>query len=292
VVPPNNPSADTRRRLLDAARVLFARHGYHGTTIAQICAEAEANIAAVNYHFRSKENLYVAAWREALARSLRAHPSDGGVPAEAPPEERLCGRIRALMHRAADPESHEFDIIHKEMANPTGLLAEVARRAITPLREALSAVLAELLGPAASPAHVRLCERSVITQCIHFTLMDRLLRTLPPEVPRPPLPPLDVDIETAVEHVCRFSLAGIRDLRRRIEADQGPAPPSSPRAAGPEGPSDAGPSEPEAEGRPDSGPAERDPGRPEGPAPDDRSGSGPPRPAPDPSPPPAEESPR
>ncbi len=53
----------TRKRLLAAAGRVFKEKGYHGATIAEICRVAEANIAAVNYHFSDKETLYLEAMR-------------------------------------------------------------------------------------------------------------------------------------------------------------------------------------------------------------------------------------
>jgi len=86
---------------------------------------AEANTAAANYHFGDKETLYVESRRFAFEQSLRTYPPDGGVPGDAPLEERLRGRILAIMRRVIDPRSHELDIICKETANPTGLLAGI-----------------------------------------------------------------------------------------------------------------------------------------------------------------------
>jgi AcrR family transcriptional regulator len=49
---------DTREKIAATATRLFAAHGFHGVSTKQICDEAGANIAAVNYHFGTKENLY------------------------------------------------------------------------------------------------------------------------------------------------------------------------------------------------------------------------------------------
>ena len=49
----------TREDILKTAEILFARQGYAETSLRQITEEAGVNIAAVNYHFRSKENLLV-----------------------------------------------------------------------------------------------------------------------------------------------------------------------------------------------------------------------------------------
>lgn len=48
---------DTRSRIIDVARVLFADHGYEGASIRDIAKAAEVNVASVNYHFTNKENL-------------------------------------------------------------------------------------------------------------------------------------------------------------------------------------------------------------------------------------------
>lgn len=52
-------SGNTREQVVRAAEVLFARNGYSGTSLRQITEAADVNIAAVNYHFGSKENLLI-----------------------------------------------------------------------------------------------------------------------------------------------------------------------------------------------------------------------------------------
>lgn len=53
-------------RLLDAAEELFCEHGFEGTSIRDIAAYADCNIAAVNYYFGGKDNLYMDVWRRHL----------------------------------------------------------------------------------------------------------------------------------------------------------------------------------------------------------------------------------
>lgn len=48
---------NTKARILEAAERLFAEHGAEKTTLRKICASAEVNLAAVNYHFGSKAEL-------------------------------------------------------------------------------------------------------------------------------------------------------------------------------------------------------------------------------------------
>lgn len=49
--------SDTVTRILDAAEVLFAEHGFSETSLRRITGRAEVNLAAVNYHFGSKQAL-------------------------------------------------------------------------------------------------------------------------------------------------------------------------------------------------------------------------------------------
>ena len=48
---------DTKTRILDAAEKLFGEKGFDATSLRDITTEADVNLAAVNYHFQSKESL-------------------------------------------------------------------------------------------------------------------------------------------------------------------------------------------------------------------------------------------
>lgn len=63
---PAGPRSATREKILDAAERLFAEHGFAGTSHREITAEAGVNLAAVNYHFGSKEELFLEVVRRRL----------------------------------------------------------------------------------------------------------------------------------------------------------------------------------------------------------------------------------
>lgn len=56
----------TSERILDAAETLFARQGFRATSLREITEQAEVNIAAVNYHFRSKDALLRAVYERSF----------------------------------------------------------------------------------------------------------------------------------------------------------------------------------------------------------------------------------
>jgi AcrR family transcriptional regulator len=206
-------SGDTRGRLLDAACAVFAEKGFHRATVAEICKRARANIAAVNYHFGSKEALYKEAWRHAHGRMLKKYPPDGGVRPDAPPEQRLRGRIRSVLQRALSKDGLEFRILDHEIASPTTLLGEVFRDTIRPLAQALEQIVGELLGDQADEPMIRFCVTCIVGPCMQVVRRQRIQN-------REGLGPgfgMDI-IENLAEHFTKFSLAGIREIRRRIES--------------------------------------------------------------------------
>ncbi len=117
---------ETRERLIEAAIDVFGRHGYEGATTRQIAKAAGANLAAIVYHFGSKEALYLAVAEHLIAEiDRRMGPVLVFVEASFPsrPEE-----ARALLKRMLEtfvdvalgnPEAQRWArIIIREMLDP------------------------------------------------------------------------------------------------------------------------------------------------------------------------------
>jgi TetR/AcrR family transcriptional regulator, regulator of cefoperazone and chloramphenicol sensitivity len=204
----------TRQSLLMAASEIFAAKGFRDATIAEISERAGANLAAANYHFGDKETLYREAWRQSFLDSIKAHPPDGGMDGNAPPEQRLAGQVTALLRRINDSSNREFLIVLKELANPTGLLEEVMQEEVRPFRQRMATLLREILDPGSSEMQARFCAISIISQCIIPTLIN-MVEKAKGDTGEDSLR-VD-DIEGYAEHVVAFSLAGMRALRQRTE---------------------------------------------------------------------------
>jgi AcrR family transcriptional regulator len=101
----NTPHFSTRERILGAAEALFARHGFAGASLRQVTSAANVNLAAVNYHFGSKDNLIEEVFRRRLdelnARRLAA--LKGALAADAPKLEDVLGAfIRPALELSLD----------------------------------------------------------------------------------------------------------------------------------------------------------------------------------------------
>lgn len=51
-------NSETKERIISSATKLFSKNGFDGTSVRDIAAHAKVNLAAINYHFANKENLY------------------------------------------------------------------------------------------------------------------------------------------------------------------------------------------------------------------------------------------
>jgi AcrR family transcriptional regulator len=204
---------ETRERLLDTACRVFAAKGFQDASIAEICEHAGANVAAVNYHFGGKDALYAEVWRHTFETFMQAYPLDGGLPADAPPEDRLFARVHALLQRVFDDGrvGQCFRIGLRELVNPSAALENTKRELIGPHRKRTQALVRELLGSGASDEDVLYCEISIINQCLSVNFFkerrnfllghERLSKQA---------------VETLARHITTFSLGGIRAVRESI----------------------------------------------------------------------------
>jgi AcrR family transcriptional regulator len=206
--PPADPrSTETRQRLIDAAGEVFSVKGFRDVTIREICRQAHVNIAAVNYHFRSKEGLYATVLEHAHALSNQKYRADFYSSQDLPPSEQLRRFVRAFLLRMFDEGKPSWfgKLVAREMMEPTRALDDIVREYFAPLARRLQSILAALLGPAAVPEVVFLCMKSVIGQCVFYRHARPVLERLDPRQGY-----AKEDIERLAEHVTAFSLGGIR----------------------------------------------------------------------------------
>jgi TetR/AcrR family transcriptional regulator, regulator of cefoperazone and chloramphenicol sensitivity len=138
---------DTRQRLLEAAKRLFADRGFRKVTVRQICQAAGANLAAVNYHFHDKEGLYRAVFEHGIALIQETTDLSLRAPAEASAEDRLRAFIRTVVERMASRKNDNWlaQLIHHEIDSPTDALDHVVQRAIGPRLRALADLVADVM---------------------------------------------------------------------------------------------------------------------------------------------------
>jgi AcrR family transcriptional regulator len=206
---------------------VFAHKGFHQATVADICRQAGANVAAVSYYFGDKAGLYVAAWQRAFIKFTDQFPLHTAEDAAASAEGRLHSQIRQLVLEFSRQDStSEFARLYMlELARPSGLVDRTWQELVKPRRQKLLALIRAVLGPEAPEEDVLFCEMSIINQCRAFVTIRRsdleymVAQALTPEV-----------VEKMADHITRFSLGGIIAVRdRRSQPVFRPNSPSCPQ---------------------------------------------------------------
>lgn len=199
------PTRDTRETILGAARPLFARQGFEGTSVRQITNAADVNLGAVTYHFGSKRALY----EEVLSRATRplVDAVDGkgepGGAASGGATEKIETALRTLLGALRE---------HPDLPGLLFQEAAAGRETPEPVSETLHELLERLAGlvrhgktyeslEAGDPV---LTAASLLAQTLSFGL---LWRTLERPAPRGVLGRSQAGLEAHVVDFTRRALA-------------------------------------------------------------------------------------
>jgi AcrR family transcriptional regulator len=149
-----NEVADTKQKILDAAESLFAHEGYHGTSLRAITGRAGVNLAAVNYHFGSKEALLEAMFgrrlvplnEERMTRLngvLEAAGKEGQRPIVA---DVLRAFVEPTLRFKSEPGREDFmTLVGRAIADPNDIVLQVFLRFMGPVFHLIYKALREAL---------------------------------------------------------------------------------------------------------------------------------------------------
>jgi AcrR family transcriptional regulator len=199
----------TSDRLLEAAGEVFAEQGFHRATVRQITERAGVNVAAINYHYRDKAELYAA-----VLRTCHCAASELGGPCcfeTGKPSERLRAFIDWFMRRLLHPDRPKWHgvLMAREMAEPTGALAGLIEEVTRPQAAELRRILLGLGANALGEERLTLLGLSIVGQCLFYVNNRPLIEALAPPFQKSP-----PSIEALVRHIHAFSLAGVREIVR------------------------------------------------------------------------------
>jgi AcrR family transcriptional regulator len=201
-------TASTQEKLLEAAGRLFLERGYAGVSVRDITEEAGANVAAVNYHFGSKRNLY----REFLSRRLTAMVDPKVAELEEivkrsdPPDLRLLIRTYVSGFLGDVLGSREVErlmkLLWEELSSEDIAGDVVFKKAAAPVHRVLKGAIAAAR-PDMDDIHASLCISSIAGQIIHFLRAREIIKRITGRGYSREF------VEQIVEHITEFSLRGI-----------------------------------------------------------------------------------
>ncbi len=205
---PTNPSI-LKDRILYEAEGLFAERGFYAVTVREITRAARCNLAAVNYHFGNKKNLYMEVfkcrWKPRAKRIQERFESILGSQEEL----TLKGVVRSLAEAfIKGPLSDEERLRHsqlmiREMARPTEAFELAVRDVVGPFQKRFAELIHPFMAADIGKLDLLLSVQSIVSMIIHFNFSrNPVMRITGMEYN-------DHFKDQLVEHVVKFSMNGL-----------------------------------------------------------------------------------
>lgn len=197
----------SRERLMEAAGEVFAEVGFKAATIREITSRAGVNIAAVNYYFRDKEELYSAVLMHAQRCAIESAWVSG---TSGSPEVRLRNFIEGMLRHLLDPlrPAWHSRLMTREMASPTRMFYELIEEGFRPKTLLLDAILRDLTEGRLSEEEYARTGASIIAQCVFYRQNRPVIQQLYPDLLSD-----ENHIGKLADHITAFSLGGVDRLK-------------------------------------------------------------------------------
>lgn len=207
-----NSNRKVRDRLLDSAEELFCEHGFDGASIRDIAASADCNIASVNYYFGGKEKLYKEVWRRYLTtmRDIRIS-SINKVMSQNGGQPKLEDLLRSFAEGFVGPLIDETKtrrfckLVAREMIDQHLPVNMFLDDMMTPTLNAMRNALIRIC-PGLDESKILFVIVSIVGQLLHVLHVKAIFQQMEgADLPK-------FELAQAIDHVVKFSTAGILDL--------------------------------------------------------------------------------
>ena len=174
----SRPSAQARRKLIEAGIVLFGRKGLEGTSTREIAGAAGVNIAGIAYHFGGKDRLYLAC-AEHIAKTVlsgvneqlrgaKSGANSGGSSPAAALKSTLRGAAEFMLAR---PEIADFArFVLREQMDPSPAFDVLYATFMEPMHRRLCALWAQATGNEAESERTKLKVFALVAQIFVFRM--------------------------------------------------------------------------------------------------------------------------
>ncbi|MCJ2164497.1 MULTISPECIES: TetR/AcrR family transcriptional regulator [unclassified Pseudodesulfovibrio] len=205
----DSPDVNTKTALLAAAIEVFADKGFDSATVRDICSRAKANVAAVNYHFGSKDGLYASVLEEIFPKGEEWQARKTSAIST---RERLHNFLHGLASEIYEPTGNlvaqKWAIFLREMAKPSHNLDIIVQHQVQPRANELRQILSDILGPTVPDHALAFCSSNIWAMMLDHLLTQPILDRLNPHRPN-----LKTSMDQFVDHVVIFCLGGLEAIK-------------------------------------------------------------------------------
>ncbi|MEM1227942.1 MAG: CerR family C-terminal domain-containing protein [Planctomycetota bacterium] len=209
--------ASTRERLLNAGMSLFAKKGFEKATVREICKHADANLNAIKHHFGDKWELYLAVLQH--CRDAGGSAVELDVQRDSSAEEQLHAFIHSVVktmfkRRESTVARFGFQLMMRELQNPTGALKVGMKFFIVPYWNRLNAILDELLPDDVDQVSRNLMAFSVMGQISSYRFNEPMMKFVvsKSEFDR-------ISAKKVADHITRVTLAAAQSYYPETDHD-------------------------------------------------------------------------
>ncbi|MBN2702618.1 MAG: CerR family C-terminal domain-containing protein [Pontiellaceae bacterium] len=212
-------SSSTQQRVLQAACRVFAEKGYRDATIAEICDAAEANIAAVNYYFGDKLNLYFECFRYLFKICSKIYPApDVNMP---DPERWIRGFVRSrILNILDDGEAGLLPrLMHYEMGQPTEIHFRLHEELISRHYQNVADKVRHFLGSQTTADELQIAMINLSSLHIFINIgQQHASKTAPTDEPHPCAINVTMDRNVIAEQVENYAIGGLTATRALLQS--------------------------------------------------------------------------
>lgn len=178
----------TKQRLLQAALEVFGEFGLQAATTRDIARRAGQNIAAITYHFQSKEGLYRAvasAIAEEVAQIYRPLTQEIADFLQQPADTQSPERTLDYLHRCGhcftrlltNPETMHFSrFMSREQLSPTDAYPIMHQQIIAPMHQMMTQLVARYTGLDAADRKTVIHTHALIGEALAFRMARETIR--------------------------------------------------------------------------------------------------------------------
>ena len=204
----------TKERLLDEAEALFARKGYDAVSVREITTVAHCNLAAVNYHFSSKQSLYLEVFRSRWvprARRLQEYFRKSLAAQDSPSPTAVAKSLAEafLIGPLSDEErQRHHQLMARELGQPTEAFELVAEQVIRPFFKELADSLRSFMPEEQGEERLMLNIFSMFATVLYFSFAHMAVTRITGRE-------YDAAFKARlVEHITEFSVKGLGGIER------------------------------------------------------------------------------
>ena len=164
---------ETRAQIIQCAGKLIAANGYASTTSKAICQAAKVNMAAVNYHFGSREGLYMAVLQESHTYLMNLDVLNKLYTSRQSPEKKIAALIDLYINSVLKEKNWYVKVWARELVEPSPSFQEILQSSALPKLNLVVLIFAQYLELAVNDPRLYSCIFSTMAPFVMLYLGPR-----------------------------------------------------------------------------------------------------------------------